>query len=75
MEIFNFFSGPGGVSNVSLGGPGLPPTLGANLPPVDPNNFAGTVHFGQAVTSYPTGQNSYNVSYGAGGGANFYLGY
>ncbi len=66
-----FFVGPTGVANINLGGAGIPPTLGANLPPVDPNAFGGTIHFGQPVERFgelPPGVNFNNQYSGYGGG-------
>jgi hypothetical protein len=45
-----FFLDPNGVINSSLGVPGAPITMGVNLPPVNPNNYPGTIHFGPSVT-------------------------
>ena len=55
------------LTNLSL--PGAPTTLDANLPPVDPNNFPGTVHFAPSVTQVgqlPPGVNLPNWNAGAG---------
>ncbi|UJR32324.1 hypothetical protein I4U23_019788 [Adineta vaga] len=50
----NAFTGvPGGFGQTPAGvvpGSGAVYTMGTNLPPVDPNNFPGTVHFGPATT-------------------------
>jgi hypothetical protein len=49
-----------------------------NLPPVDPNNYGGTVHFGPSVSNnagqYSSGVNYPNPNFGYGGGANIYPG-
>ncbi|CAF1254369.1 unnamed protein product [Adineta ricciae] len=46
---------PAGFTPISTGS-GAVHTIGTNLPPVDPNNFAGTVHFGPATTThFPAG--------------------
>ena len=57
----------------NFGLPSAPPTLGANLSLVNPNNFAGTVYFSPSVTQvgqFPPDVNFPNWNAGAGGGAN-----
>jgi len=72
---------PGGFPNANLGvgGSGVVHTIGSSLPSVDPNNFPGTVHFGQPTTfvgqgygQYPAGAGFVNQNLGGSGGANFY---
>lgn len=52
------------VPTINPTGSGAVYTLGNNLPAVDPNNYAGTVHFGQPTTTVGQGYGQY----AAGGG-------
>ena len=72
-----FYLDPGGAANLNFGIPGAPATLGTNLPAVDPNNFAGTVHFGPSVQysgQVPPGAALAGQGYNVGGAGGFYPG-